>query len=287
MRGEVRGLGRTVGLEGSTHPVTGPAPWRRPASSALATSRAPMCQPPIGVTCGTLAAWLRRDANAPRPSARSLFGRRSSASSARVRGPPTSSRVSSGSRRSRSPIISPTSPAPSDRRRSGFAWSRPGVSAAASSSESGTASTDRRPVRCVGVSTSTRHASPSSRDKRPSPISHRRPSGRRTVTRRRFRLEALRAAPPASVILCALGAVANHALTFAQDPGVTGTVARIVLVGGVRPRLHHPGRRVQRAHCGRARSPLDEADRATSISRAGTGGGGPLRSPARAISARR
>jgi hypothetical protein len=62
-----------------------------------------------------------------------------------------SSRVSSGFRRSRSPTTSPTSLARSGRRGSGCASSRPGVSAAASSSESGTASTGPRPAQFAGA----------------------------------------------------------------------------------------------------------------------------------------
>ena len=118
---------------------------------------------PMGTKCSTLATWPRRNASAHRRSARSPSVKRSSATSARARAPPTSFRVSSGFRRSRSPTTSPTSLARSGRRGSGCASSRPGVSAAASSSESGTDSTGPRPAQFAGVSTSGRRASPSSR----------------------------------------------------------------------------------------------------------------------------
>jgi hypothetical protein len=123
----------------------------------------PIVRGPIGPKCSTLAGWLRHDVSAHRQSALSRSVKRSFATSARARAPPTSFRVSSGFQRSRSPTTSPTSPDRSGRRRSGCAWSRPGVSAAASSSGSGTASTGPRPAQSAGVSTSGRHASPSSR----------------------------------------------------------------------------------------------------------------------------
>jgi purine nucleosidase len=49
-----------------------------------------------------------------------------------------------------------------------------------------------------------------------------------------FLLDALRAAAPASVTLCALGPLTNLALAFAQEPHLAGKVARIVLMGGAR-----------------------------------------------------
>ena len=113
--------------------------------------------------CSTLAGWPRRDASAHRQSARSPSVKRSFATSARAHAPPTSSRASSGSRRSRSPITSPTWPARSGGRLSGCAWSRPSVWTAASSSGSGPASTGPRPAPFAGISTSDPRASPSSR----------------------------------------------------------------------------------------------------------------------------
>jgi signal transduction histidine kinase len=129
----------------------------------LSTSAVPIVLQPIEPKCSTLAAWPRRDAIARRQSVRSLFVKRSFATSARARTPLMSSRVSSGSRRSRSPTTSPTSPARCGRRRSGSAWSRPSVSTAASSSGSGPASIGLRPAPFAGVSTSDPRASPSSR----------------------------------------------------------------------------------------------------------------------------
>jgi hypothetical protein len=111
------------------------------AGHRSSTSAVPIVRGPIGPKCSTLAGWPRHDVSAHRQSARSPSVKRSSATSARARAPPTSFRVSSGSRRSRSPTTSPTLPARFGRQRSGSTWSRPGVSAAASSSGSGTAST--------------------------------------------------------------------------------------------------------------------------------------------------
>ena len=143
----------------------GPTPFRtHSADHHLRTSAVPIVRRwrPMGPKCSTLAGWLRHAASAHRPSARSPSVKRSFATSARARAPPTSSRASSGSRRSRSPITLPTSPARSGRRLSGCAWSRPGVSAAASSSGNGTASTGPRPAPFAGVTTSRPRASPSS-----------------------------------------------------------------------------------------------------------------------------
>ena len=126
-------------------------------------SRSSRGRRPMGTKCSILATWPRRTASAHRRSARSPSVERSSTTSARARTPPMSSRVSSGFQRSRSPTTSPTSLARSGRRGSGCASSRPGVSAAASSSESGTASIGPRPAQFAGVSTSRRRASPSSR----------------------------------------------------------------------------------------------------------------------------
>ena len=98
------------------------------------------------------------------PAERSIPSvKRSFATSARAHAPPTSSRASSGSRRSRSPITSPTLLARSGGRLSGYAWSRPSVWTAASSSGSGPASTGPRPAPFAGISTSDPRASPSSR----------------------------------------------------------------------------------------------------------------------------
>jgi purine nucleosidase len=57
------------------------------------------------------------------------------------------------------------------------------------------------------------------------------PQARHAVT---FLLDTLRAAPPVSVTLCALGPLTNLALAFAQEPRLVGRVARIVLMGGAR-----------------------------------------------------
>ena len=128
--------------------------WRPKGRARVRTGRVVQPWRPIGSTWSTLAGWPRHNVSAHRRSAQSPSVKRSFATSARAHAPPTSSRASSGSRRSRSPTTSPTSPARSGRRRSGCAWGRPGVSAAASSSGSGTASTGPRPAQSAVVSTS-------------------------------------------------------------------------------------------------------------------------------------
>ena len=96
------------------------------------------------------------------PAERSITsGKRSSTTSARAHAPTSSSQASSGSRKSRSPITSPTLLSRSGGRLSGCAWSRPSVWTAASSSRSGPASTGPRPAPFAGITTLDPRASPS------------------------------------------------------------------------------------------------------------------------------